>query len=138
MEHQRKIARIGVDDLQHLGGRGLPLERFLLLGQEPRVFDRDRPLIGKGGDKFDLLGRERLHPLTREHDDAGDFAVAKHRNPERGALPRQFDRCLVVPRNRRDVRYMNNARLANCSPTDRRRTSVDVTTHPPCWVSQGR
>jgi hypothetical protein len=33
VEHRREIARGRIDDLQHLGGRGLPLQRLVALGK---------------------------------------------------------------------------------------------------------
>ena len=62
IEHRREIAGRGVDDLQHLRGRGLLLQCLTLLGQQPRVLDRDHGLIGEGGDEFDLPVGERLNP----------------------------------------------------------------------------
>jgi hypothetical protein len=32
IEHRREIARRGIDDLQYLGDRGLPLQRLVALG----------------------------------------------------------------------------------------------------------
>jgi hypothetical protein len=32
LEHRREIAGRGIDDLQHLGGRGLPLQRLVAFG----------------------------------------------------------------------------------------------------------
>jgi len=32
VEHRREVARRGVDDLQHLGGRSLTLQRLVTLG----------------------------------------------------------------------------------------------------------
>src|SRR5712691_9277281 len=32
VEHRRGVARRGIDDLQHLGGRGLALQRLITLG----------------------------------------------------------------------------------------------------------
>ena len=66
IEHRRQIARRGVDHLQHLGGRGLLFQRLALLGQQPRVLDRDHRLIGEGADQFDLPVGERLDPLARQ------------------------------------------------------------------------
>ena len=66
IEHRRQIAGRGVDDLQHLGGRGLLFQRLALFGHQPRVLDRDHRLIGEGADKFDLPVGERLDPLARE------------------------------------------------------------------------
>ena len=41
LEHRREIAGRGIDDAQHLGRRGLLLQRLARLGDEPRVLDRD-------------------------------------------------------------------------------------------------
>ena len=56
------------DDLQHLGGRGLLLQRLgqvararLHLVEQPHVLDRDHRLVGEGGDQLDLLVGERPH-----------------------------------------------------------------------------
>src|SRR3954453_23738672 len=41
VEYRREVAGRGVDDLQHLGGRGLLRQRLARLGQQPRIFNRD-------------------------------------------------------------------------------------------------
>ena len=54
-------ARVGhraADDLQHLGGGGLPLQRFLRLVEQPHVLDRDHGLVGEGLQQRDLLVAE--------------------------------------------------------------------------------
>ena len=47
VEHRREVAGRGVDDLQHLGGRGLLLQRLARLGQQPCILHRDHRLRGK-------------------------------------------------------------------------------------------
>src|SRR3954469_19563205 len=37
VEHWGKVAGRRIDDLQHLGGRGLLLQRLARLGQQPRI-----------------------------------------------------------------------------------------------------
>ena len=56
------------DDLQHLGGRGLLLQRLgqlararLHLVEQPHVLDRDHRLVGEGRDQLDLLVGEWPH-----------------------------------------------------------------------------
>ena len=44
VEHRRQIAGRGIDDLQHLGGRGLLLQSLTRLGNEPRVLHRNDSL----------------------------------------------------------------------------------------------
>jgi hypothetical protein len=39
VENRRQVTGRRIDDLQYLGGRGLLLERFARLGQEPRILD---------------------------------------------------------------------------------------------------
>ena len=59
IEHGRKVAGRGIDDLQHFGGRGLLLKRLPLFHQQPRVFDRYDCLVGKCTHKVDLPVSER-------------------------------------------------------------------------------
>ena len=66
IEHRRQITRRGIDDLQHLGGRSLLLQRLALLGHQTRVLDRYHRLIGKGADKLDLSLGKWLNTLTRK------------------------------------------------------------------------
>jgi len=47
VEDWRQIARRGIDDTQHLGGRGLLLQRLTRLGNEPRIFHRYHCLSGE-------------------------------------------------------------------------------------------
>jgi hypothetical protein len=50
VEHRREIARRGIDDLQHLGARGLPPQRFVPLGCAlgKLTFEIGYPLLGIG------------------------------------------------------------------------------------------
>ena len=47
LEHGLEVARRARDDLQHLGGRGLPLQRLAQLVEQPRVLDGDDGLAGE-------------------------------------------------------------------------------------------
>jgi len=47
VEHRSEIAGRGIDGLQHLGGRGLLLQRFTGFGQESRILHRDHRLRRK-------------------------------------------------------------------------------------------
>jgi hypothetical protein len=59
VEHRGEVARRGIDDLQHLGGRGLLVERLARLGDQPRVFHRDDRLRREILQQRDLLVRKR-------------------------------------------------------------------------------
>src|SRR6202043_4163905 len=64
VEYRCEVAGGGVDDLQHLGGRGLLLQSLARLGQEPRVFHRDDRLRREVLQERDLLVGERSDFLT--------------------------------------------------------------------------
>ena len=115
IEHRREIAGRRIDDLQHLGGRGLLLQRLALLGQQPRVLDRDHRLIGEGADKFDLSVGERLDPLAGEHDDTDRFAFAQQRHAERCSLLAQPDGLVRIAWNGGHVVNMHGAAFADGS-----------------------
>ena len=43
------------DDLQDVGGGGLPLQRFARLVEQPRILDGDHGLIGEGLQQLDMV-----------------------------------------------------------------------------------
>ena len=66
VEHRREVAGRGVDDLQHLGGRGLLLQRLARLGDQPRVLHRDDRLRREILQQRDLLVGERPYLLAED------------------------------------------------------------------------
>jgi hypothetical protein len=70
VEHRRNVGRRAADHAQDLGGRSLPLERFLRLVEEPRVLDRDHRLIGERLQQRDLLLGELAHDVAADEDHA--------------------------------------------------------------------
>ena len=94
-----KLARRAGDDLQHLGGRGLLLQRFgeivgalAQLVEQPRVLDGDDGLGGEVLHQLDLLVGERAHLLAVDDDGADQFVVLEHRHGDHDFARRQFDR----------------------------------------------
>ena len=80
LEHRLEGRRRTADDLQHLGGGGLLLQRLgqlararLHLVEQPHVLDRDHRLVGEGLDQLDLLIGERLDLQAISQDDAEQF-----------------------------------------------------------------
>ena len=74
-------------------------QRLLLLGQQPRILDRDHRLIGEGADEVDLAAGEWLDPLTREQNDPDRLAFAQQRHSERSPLlahHNRFDRIFRI------------------------------------------
>src|SRR5262252_427628 len=55
LEHRRKVAGRGVDDLQYLGSSSLLLQGLARLGQEPRVLNRNNGLRREILQQCDLL-----------------------------------------------------------------------------------
>jgi hypothetical protein len=55
VENGREVAGRGVDDLQHLCGRSLLLQRLTGLSQEPRVLHCNDRLRGEVLEKSNLL-----------------------------------------------------------------------------------
>ena len=58
------LERREADHLEHVGGRGLLLQRFAEFGcaslvEQPRVLDGDHRLVGEGRHQLDLLVGER-------------------------------------------------------------------------------
>ncbi len=64
VEHRSEVAGRRIDDLQHLGGRGLLLQGLARLGNEPRVLHRDHRLRREIFQQRDLLVGERPDFLT--------------------------------------------------------------------------
>ena len=99
-------------DLQHLGGRGLLFQCLLLLGQQPRVLDRDHRLIGEGADEFDLPVGKRLDPLARKNDGSDYLALAQQRHAERSPLFAQTDGGFRIARDGGHIMNMHGTPFA--------------------------
>ncbi len=78
------------DDLEHVGGGGLLLQRLaqifgprLNLVEQPHVLDRDHGLVGKGLQQLDVMGGEGAGLLPRDHDQADRRSLAHQRREQR-------------------------------------------------------
>ena len=78
------------DDLEHVGGGGLLLQRFAQLVEQPRVLDRDHGLMREVGDQRDLLLGERAHLLAVDADRADQLFFLEHRHVEKGSRAPKF------------------------------------------------
>src|SRR5215472_14274562 len=125
IKYRRRVARRCLDHLQHFSGSRLLFQRLALLGDEPRVLDRDHRLIGEGADEFDLLVGKWLHPLPREYDDADRFAFAQQRHTKRCALLTQSDGNVRIARNGSHVGYVHGPAFCNGPMPHLRRSRVD-------------
>src|SRR5262249_25437099 len=75
------------DNLQHVGGCGLLLQRFAQLVEQPRVLDRNHRLVGEGGGEFDLPVGEGAHLESRQYDHADRHALPQQRDAEHRVSP---------------------------------------------------
>src|SRR6185312_2380164 len=92
IEHGREIARRRIDDLQHLGSRGLPRERLARLLQEPRVLDGNDRLGSEVLHERDLLIGERPHLLAVHTESAEQSVVPAQCDAEQRARAAQIDK----------------------------------------------
>jgi len=87
LQHRLKIEGRAADDLEHVGGGGLLLERFTqFLGacfhliEQPHVLDCDDGLIGERRDEVDLLLTEWINQGSGQKHDTNRSAVAHEWN----------------------------------------------------------
>ncbi len=87
IEDRFELAGRRTDDLQHLRGRGLLLQRFAEIAgalaqlvEQPRVLDGDDGLGREVLHQLDLLVGERAYLLAVDDDCADQFVILKHRH----------------------------------------------------------
>src|SRR6516162_7007582 len=95
IEHRRKIAGRGIDDLQHLGGRGLLLQRLARLGQQPRVLHRYDRLRGEILQQRDLLFGKRPNLGPARDNPTEERIILPQRHAQESANAREFGSFLV-------------------------------------------
>ena len=85
IEHGLQIEGRAADDLEHVGGGGLLLQRFAQLVEQPRVLDGDDGLVGEGGDQLDLLVGEGPHGSARQMRSRRSDVLPQQRHAKRSA-----------------------------------------------------
>jgi hypothetical protein len=75
-----EIETRAANDLEHLGGGCLLLQRFAQLVEQPRILDGDHGLIGKGLEQSDLSLREELRLAAAECDRANRDTLSHQRD----------------------------------------------------------
>ena len=103
VENGLKIERRAADDLEHVGGRGLLLQRLAQLIEQARIFDRNHGLIGERGDQRNVTVIERPDDPSREYHDAYCDAFTHKRNAQGGSVTAPFlcfkERVLRIGKN---------------------------------------
>src|SRR5262249_23434813 len=82
LKYRLNVSCRTTDDLEHVGGGSLLLERFTQLVEQTRVLDGDDGLVSKILDQLDLLFGEGAHLLPVDNDSADEFGVLHHWNGE--------------------------------------------------------
>jgi hypothetical protein len=90
MQHSLQIKGRAADDLEHVGGGGLLLQRLPQLTEQPTIFDRDDSLVGKAREQVDLLLGERPHLLAVDGDRTDQLILFEHRHREHRSSARHF------------------------------------------------
>ena len=90
IEHRLQIEGRAADDLEHVGGGGLLLQRFAQLVEQSRIFDGDDGLIGKIRDQLDLLVGERPHLLAVDAEGTDQRFFLEHRHDKKGPCARDI------------------------------------------------
>ena len=80
------------DDAKDIGRRGLAIQAFSQLVEQPRVIDGDDGLLGEILDQLDLLLAERPHLLAECPQVAKQCVVLEQRNAQRGSRPADVGR----------------------------------------------
>ncbi len=91
VEHRAQIEGRAADDLEHIGGGGLLLQRFAQFAEQPRVLDGDDGLGGEVRHQLDLLVGEGPHLLAENVDGADELVVLEHWNGEYAAIAAKLD-----------------------------------------------
>ena len=100
LEYRLELTRRTADDLEHVGGGRLLLQRFAQLIEQPRVLDGDDGLRGKVRDKLDLLVGKRSYLLAVDDDAADQLAILEHRHEQHCARPSAVDQATAAGRVR--------------------------------------
>ena len=85
VEHRLHVRRGGGNDLEDVGRRGLPLQCFPCLVEQPRVLDGDRRLVGEALQERKFLRGERLQLVAIDDEGADRLVVAPQRRAAHGA-----------------------------------------------------
>src|SRR5262245_53637572 len=91
IQYRLQVEGRATDDFEHIGGRGLLLQRLAQLIEQARVLDGYDGLAGEILDQFDLLVGERADLLTIDGDRADQLILLDHRGDKECARSGEVD-----------------------------------------------
>ena len=91
LQHHLKIKGRAADDLEHVGGGGLLLQRLTQFVEQPGVLDGDDRLRSKVRDQLDLLVAKRSYLLAIDDDAAEQLALLEHWHQQHCPRPSAVD-----------------------------------------------
>src|SRR5271166_2487839 len=80
IQHALQVEGRAADNLEHIGGRGLLLERFAKLVEQPRVLNGDDRLGGECVQELDLRISKQASFSTTDRDSADGATSLEHRH----------------------------------------------------------
>src|SRR5262249_7969285 len=92
VKHCLQVESRAADDLEHVGGSGLLLQRFAQLVEQSGVLDGDDRLGGEILDQLDLLVGEGADLLAVDADSPDQLLILQHRDAENGPSAREVDK----------------------------------------------
>src|SRR5262249_15473583 len=90
VENGLQLGNRAADDLEHVGGGGLLLQRFPQLVEQARILDRDHRLGSEVRHQLNLLGSERPHLLAVDANRAEQDIFLEHRHAEHRPSAREI------------------------------------------------
>ena len=114
VEYRGEVAAGIVDHAQDIGGRGLPLQRFLGLVEQPRILDGDDGLVGKALLQRKLFLGKGKQPVAVDDENTDRLAFAPKRGTAHGAGAGRagMRRARPVGHRRMDVVEIRDVNLA--------------------------
>ena len=85
IEHGPQVEGRAANDLEHVGGGGLLLQRLPQLVEQARVLDCYDGLAGEARQQLDLLVGKRADFLAKNPDRADELRLLEHRHDEKRA-----------------------------------------------------
>src|SRR6266480_2227491 len=119
VEHGLQVEGRAADDLEHIGGGGMLLQRFAQLVEQPCILDGDDGLVGESRDQLDLFRSKWLRDGFCYEDNPYDNSLAQERGAERSSVAANL--LSVTPgifRVRQHVGNVNHSCLLRGSSSD--------------------